>query len=358
MRKILWWLNIVSAFCLGLSYLATIVPPQVLKWIPLFGLTYPVWVIIQFVFLGYWLFIKKRKKAILPLGILLLGWNIHAGFFQPYWGSENTDNGLKILTYNVRLFDYYKWLEGATTKDKIYNTIKEENPDILCFQEFFYDKKEGDYKTREAIMSYLKMPYFQEKFTHKLDENRYFGIITFSKFPIVYQGEIHFETDDNNFCIYSDIVKGKDTIRVYNTHLSSIRFQKEDYEYIKHDKEGQDNVKNTKRIASRLITAYQKRESQTKKVLTSVGKSPYPVILCGDFNDTPVSYCYHEFNKVLIDSFKEKGFGIASTYIGKFPSFRIDYVFHSPEFKCVDYEVKNIHLSDHKPLVLVLKELN
>jgi len=354
MKKILWWLNIIAALSLALSYLATIVPPQVVKWIPLFGLTYPVWVISQFFFLSYWLFIKKRKKALLSFFILLLGWNIHGDFFQINGGSEDS-GGLKILTYNVKLFDYYQWIEGVKTKVKIFNFIKEEAPDVMCFQEFYYEKS-GEFKTRDAIIKFSDTPYFQEKYTHELSGNRFFGIITFSKYPIIKQGEIPFETDDNNFCIYSDIVKGKDTIRVYNTHLSSIRFQKEDYDYIENDKDDQDNIKNTKRIASRLMSAYYKRELQSKKVIESVQKSPYPVILCGDFNDTPVSYCYHEFSKVLEDSFKEKGQGISSSYIGDFPSFRIDYVFHSSAFKCVDYDVKDIHYSDHKPIVVRLEK--
>ncbi len=353
MKKILWWLNIVTAFCLGLSYLATLVPPQVVKWLPLFGLTYPVWVIIQGLYLGYWLVIKKRIKALLPLFILLLGWNIHLDFFQINGKYVPDKQDLKVLTFNARLFDYYKWIEGKKTKEKIFRLIQKENPDILCFQEFYYEEN-GDFKTKEAIISFVKTPYYQEKYTHEMSGKRFFGVITLSKFPIVNQGEIAFENDDNNFCIYSDIVKNSDTIRVYNTHLSSIRFKKEDYEYMENDKENQDNLKNTKRIASRLMIAYQKRESQTKKILENVKKSPYPVILCGDFNDTPISYCYHEFSSVLQDSFKEKGNGISSSYIGDFPSFRIDYIFHSPELRCTQYEIKNVHLSDHKPLLVSL----
>lgn len=353
MKKILWWLNIIAALCLGLSYLATLVPPQVIKWLPLFGLTYPVWMIIELLFLTYWMIIKKRKKALLPFFILLLGWNIHGNFFQINGGTSESKDDIKILTYNVKLFDYYQWIEGKKTKKKIFNFIKEENPDVMCFQEFYYDKT-GEYTTRDDILRFSKTPYYQEKYTHKLSNERYFGIITFSKFPIINKGEIPFETDDNNFCIYSDIVKGEDTLRIYNAHLSSIRFQKEDYEYLENDKEGQDNIKNTKRIAGRLMNAYKKRELQSKRVIASIEKSPYPVILCGDFNDTPVSYCYHEFNKVLEDSFKEKGLGISSSYIGDFPSFRIDYVFHSSSLYCNKYEVRNIHYSDHKPLIVTL----
>ncbi len=82
MKKVLWWLNIATGICLGFAYLATIVPPKVMMWLPLFGLTYPVWAFIQILFLAYWLFIKKRKKALIPFFILLLGWNIHGDFFQ------------------------------------------------------------------------------------------------------------------------------------------------------------------------------------------------------------------------------------------------------------------------------------
>src|SRR5204863_221049 len=129
---------------------------------------------------------------------------------------------------------------------------------------------------------------------------------------ILKKGEIKFENDDNNNALWADLVRKTDTIRVYNVHLASIRFQKSDYEAI-----GQDPGPGLKRkakvveqqIFSRLREAYIKRVSQAKKVIEHVKTSPYKVLLCGDFNDTPVSYCYSQFSEVLSDAFAGAGSG-------------------------------------------------
>lgn len=358
MKKILWWLNILVGISLILSYLSVWIPPNSIEIIPLFGLTFPVWVISNLFFLAYWLFIKKRKKALLPFFILLLGWNIHGSFFQINFSNSSSESDLKVMTFNTRLLDYYDWIDGVKTRNEIFDVIQKESPDVMCFQEFFYAKQKGEYETRDSILQFMNAPYYQEKYTHEMRGKRFFGIITISKYPILSKGEIPFETDDNNFCIYTDIVKNSDTTRVYNVHLASIRFQKEDYEYLENNKDKQDNLKNGKRIAQRLIRAYKIREKQTERVLDSVHESPYPVVLCGDFNDIPVSWNYHQYKNELVDSFMEAGLGISSTYIGKFPSFRIDYVFHSDEYICTKYDVIQEHLSDHKPVVVSLKKVD
>ena len=108
MKKFLWWLNLILALFLALSYISMYLPPSKLSFTPLFGLTYPVWFVTQLFFLTYWLIRKKRKKALLPFLILLIGWNTHAKFFQFNFSADSKDSDLKVMTYNVRLFDYYK----------------------------------------------------------------------------------------------------------------------------------------------------------------------------------------------------------------------------------------------------------
>ena len=84
--------------------------------------------------------------------------------------------------------------------------------------------------------------------------------------------------------------------------------------------------------------------------MNEVKKSPYKTILCGDFNDTPVSYCYNRIENELIDAFIESSSGIGSTYIGKFPFNRIDYIFYSNKLQSKEFKTHNIKYSDHKPI--------
>jgi len=138
-------------------------------------------------------------------------------------------------------------------------------------------------------------------------------------------------------------------------HIASIRFSYDDYDFVKNADYTQ-NEKELKKgfrtIYQRLSEAFVKRSVQTKKVLAHIGKSPYPSIVCGDFNDSPISFCYHSFSDQLIDSFKEAGNGIGNSYAGTMPSYRIDYIFHSPEFKASRYATLKDKLSDHYPVTV------
>ena len=183
---------------------------------------------------------------------------------------------------------------------------------------------------------------------------------TFSKFPIISKGEIPFDNDPNNFCIYSDLVKGEDTIRVFNAHIGSIRLQDDDYRFFD-ESIGDDQYRNNEvgqRILMRLKVAYEKRAIQAEKVANALQDSPYPVVLCGDLNDTPVSYCYRQFNSILKDAFVQSGNGIGKTYIGVVPSNRIDYIFYSDDFKSAHFETHALDCSYHRPITCELGKVD
>jgi endonuclease/exonuclease/phosphatase family metal-dependent hydrolase len=167
----------------------------------------------------------------------------------------------------------------------------------------------------------------------------------------VQRGEIPFESDDNNYCIYSDIDINGDTVRVFNTHLSSIRFGEEDYRFISNLTDDRQQLEEGgKRIAQRLVSAYKKRQAQVNKIMGNIIRSPYPVIFCGDFNDTPISYTYSCVDEILQDAFVQSGSGLGRTYIGPFPSFRIDYIWHDDSFESYGFKTIPLELSDHLPI--------
>jgi hypothetical protein len=166
---------------------------------------------------------------------------------------------------------------------------------------------------------------------------------------------VPFASDANNFCIYADLLVSGDTIRVYNGHLQSIRLKPEDYDLANGKTEQSEIDDAGKRIARRLKSAFVKRQEQVDRIATSIQASPYPVVLCGDFNDPPVSYTYETFSDILEDSFVACGNGIGNTYIGAFPSFRIDYILHSPSLKAIAYKTLDEKLSDHHAVTATLE---
>jgi endonuclease/exonuclease/phosphatase family metal-dependent hydrolase len=338
--------------CLLFSYFATHIAPSTFGYFALFGLAYPFILIVNLVFIAYWL-MKKRKNALYSLAAIAIGLNHLTDFVQISFTQEKDKgtNSIKVLTYNVRLFDLYKARKGKVTRDEIFDLLAREKADVICFQEFFHSEKKGYFPTKDTLIEFLPNKFVHERYTHALSGQQYFGVALFSKHPIIKRGHVPFASDANNFCIYSDIVKNGDTVRVYNAHLQSIRFRPEDYALVDGNKNREQLDEGSKRIAKRLKDAFVKREEQVNRIAESIKTCSYEVILCGDFNDTPVSYTYETLTDLLCDSFIESGSGIGNTYIGVFPSFRIDYIMHSKGLESISYKTLDEKLSDHHAVV-------
>lgn len=294
---------------------------------------------------------------ILSLVAILLGAGYLSDFFQISFSGKRKEGekSLKVLTYNVRLFDLYNSKSGKVTRDKIFDLLDREKADIICFQEFYHTDRKGFFTTRDSLLKFLPNKYYHERYTHALTGRQYFGVALFSKHPIVNKGFVPFASDANNFCIYADIKVKGDTVRVYNAHLQSIRFRPEDYALVDGNKNQEELDQGGKRIARRLKLAFNKREEQVNRVAESISNCKYKVILCGDFNDTPVSYTYNTFDHLLKDSFVEAGSGVGNTYIGNFPSFRIDYIMHSAGMEAIEYHTLPEKLSDHHAVTAVIQ---
>lgn len=347
--KIFIWINVLVSVGLIGSYLGTHIPPDSFVYFAYLGLAFPFLLIMEILFLILWLFIK-RKLIFISLLTLLIGWNHIRHFYViTLWQTELT-NSIKVMSFNVRIFNLYDTENRIQNRNEILNFLNKEQADILCFQEFYHQQNSTSFVTKDTIVALLQTNYYHERYTHHLSQERYFGVATFSKYPIVHQGEIPFENDPNNYCIFSDIVVERDTIRVFNGHLGSIRLQDDDYEFFG-DPNGQKYPhQDGQRIVSRLKIAFEKRAVQARKVAEVIRESPYPVIFCADLNDTPVSYCYRQFNRLLEDAFVNSGNGIGQTYIGKVPSNRIDYIFSSDDFDAANFTTHQQNFSDHKPL--------
>ncbi len=251
------------------------------------------------------------------------------------------------------LFDLYNWGKNTDTRNKILTSLSDIHPDILCLQEFYTSEEKGDFNNIDTIRKMLGTPYFHTEYTATLRDFDHWGIATFSKYPIINQGKLIFNTKSNNICIYSDIVMNKDTLRVYNIHLQSISFSKKDNKFLEDvisDKDADDELEQSKNILRRLKRAFNKRARQVEMITLHMKICRYKIILCGDFNDTPASYAYQKLSGNLNDAFVEKGMGFGRTYAGKWPQFRIDYILHDKSLKCKKYQRSDETFTDHYPI--------
>ncbi len=344
----------IVAIALVLSFLSTFVSPAVFWPLAYFGLAFPVLLVLNAVVFVL-LVIKRKKSVIIPLLAFIICLEPASNFFQfRFHAPENKfeHRDLKILTYNVHLFNLINWNSTPDQLLEIISFVKMEKPDIVCLQEFCLTNS-------SAVQKRIKMLYADYPYRHicySITSKKYnFGIVTLSKYPIVNRKGFPFEKTANA-SIYSDIKIGNDTIRLYNSHLQSTRLREKNlnlliYQKFQNTNKRMDEIKD---INSRLKLAFEKRANQVDMVAEARDKSPYPVIMVGDYNDPPISYSYRKMRGNLIDSFKEMGVGIGSTYIGLFPTLRIDYVFHSPLIKAIGYTSPHVDYSDHYPVVVNL----
>ena len=354
--KFTFFLKVISVgvtVALLLSYLSPFIEPATLRLLPLFGLAYPILICFHFLLIIVWLFFNK--KWALALGIVFLaGGNLHFRTFTIGFGD--TPNGAKeinVMSYNVRLFDRYNpnFEQAVKHKDKIIGFVKSKNADIVCFQEFFHQDQPTKFVTRDTLTNLLNTPYYHERYAHTLKGNHNFGIALFSKFPIVKKGEIAFKGKELsfNYCIFADIKTPDGIIRVYNAHLQSIRLNQEDYNAI-NETESEELETGTSTffsILKKVVNAYPVRANQTNQLIRHIKSSPHPVVICGDFNDTPMSYTYTTFNALLTDAFRNSSWGIGKTYAGTLPAGRIDYIFHSSEIGSRNFTIQDQRQSDH-----------
>lgn len=353
-NKLVLGVNILAVIFLLIAYLASFINPNTF-WPPaFFGLAYPAILLVNLIFVIYWL-ISKPRYALLSLISILVGWNVLTSYigFRESSGimvPKSSESFIRILTYNVHNFKQFGDKNDKFTKDQILDIIRKEQPDVLCFQEFF-SRQRGEYNFRDLITEIMKSKHY---FFKPTIDNGYeaTGTAIFSKYPIVNTGKVLFSKTMNwNEAVYVDVKAGKKIFRVYNVHFQSINFQPEDYQYLKKVKREIDtDVESSVKIGSRLKNAFIKRARQVKILRSHADSCKTPFIIAGDFNDTPVSYTAKTIFKGLQNSFHEKGSGFGITYNGAFPNFQIDYIVTSPEFTIKNYLIVKKKLSDHYPV--------
>lgn len=352
--KILLVINVIFAGSLLISYLAVIISPVDFALPAFFGLAYPYLLLINIILTIVWAMLL-RFEAFISLVIMVIGISHFSNYIKLTRHSGDKQNTYKVLSYNVRLFNYFENNHGITSEKKVIAFIKSRNPDIICLQEFFLAGKPS--VEESLFIGELGGKYYSHMKLSESSRNRYYGIITLSRYPIISRGEIA-HSGSSSLTIYTDILINGDTVRVYNNHLQSFRLRRMERSFIEELTDPQDKakMKEVKSLSVSLKKGFVKRALQAEVVKNHINNSPYPVMVVGDFNDTPVSYVYTKIRKGLNDSFVTSGYGAGFTYKGNYPQNRIDYILYNKPLINTYFEIIKVNYSDHYPIIAYFRK--
>jgi endonuclease/exonuclease/phosphatase family metal-dependent hydrolase len=334
-NKMIYFFNIVLTVLTFLAYVLPFLAPKFFPILSVLTLILPLFLILNALFFCYWLF--RFKKQIILSGIVLL---IGITFINKFYKFSNIDlpetaDDLTVMSYNVRLFNLFHWIDDTNVTENIRTFINEKNPDILCIQEY-----------SEAAKIDLRI--YKHKYILLLGNKIKSAQAIFSKFPIVNSGNIPFP-DSNNNAVFVDLKKGKDTIRVYNIHLQSLKISPDLTEI----NEGKNNISQSKsgQILKRISKAFRAQQYQSEMIMNHKKNCKYPILICGDMNNSAYSFVYRKIRGDLNDCFEEAGSKFGETYNFKLYPARIDYIFADPKFKIKTFEnFSDFKNSDHYPI--------
>ena len=349
MRKRSYILHVFAWICaltlgaaLSTAYISTYISP-VEHWIPsFFGLYFVPLVVINLLLLL--LLALRRSNAAWCVLIALLPTILYIDLFVRWGPLDNLPRegvSFRLATYNVCNFQGYSNKDRQTAMQAISRTLAEENVDIVCMQEFYFADSSVVFNIFSQYPYHVLRP-------QNADAGRYFGNAIFSKYPIQNHGISYFPSGGRHV-LYADFVLHERPFRVYTTHLESNKISLTalaDRLY-KHPDASEELLAAHRRIRD----AFQGRARQIDQLSRQLSEVSIPYVLCGDFNDTPVSYTYHHIQKQLHDSFREAGKGLGASFRYLWPTLRIDYIFYDDAFQAYGHRTLRLPYSDHYPVI-------
>lgn len=338
-NKLMFSLNIVLTVLTFIAYVLPFLAPKIFPILSVLTLFMPLFFILNGLFFLYW-GLQLKKRMILSGLVLLMGITFINKFYK--FSSKEYQEDEKdfiVMSYNVRLFNVFKWLDTDDVPLNILSFINENNPDILCIQEF-------------SNSANIDLKVYPHRYILMGGNKIKTGQAIFSKFPIIDQGNIAFPNSNNNV-IFTDIKKGKDIIRVYNMHLQSIKISPDVDEI--NDNIDVINQGKSQKLLNRISIAFKQQQQQAEILKEHKKECSYPVIICGDMNNSAFSYVYRNIKGKLKDAFEEAGKGFGSTYKFKYYPARIDYIFADEAMKVKNFEsFPKFENSDHYPIMAKL----
>ena len=315
----------INAFLLVLQLIAMGSISGIIS-IPIFSLVVPLLCFANIFFFIFWL-IRFQWPFLLFVLAFVIGFKEWRLLYQFKDNGIITSDGLSVMSYNVRSFNRFKWLDTSNIPKEITTFIKNESPDIISFQEYAID----------LAPIFKDYPYL---FFTPYTRNGKVGSCIISKLPLYNPQPVLF-TGSENGGMYVDFLYKKDTLRLYNIHFESLGFNLKDTLVDSHY---------SKKIRSKINEVFAIKQLQILQVKQIMNGSIFPEIICTDLNNNAFSKSYRALSKGMKDSFLAKGSGFGATY--QFPYFplRIDFILTDPKMKTISFKTHSVKLSDHKPI--------
>ena len=332
--KTMLFFNVIVAFTTLMAYLLPFLAPKWFPFLSVLTLFLPFFLVVNVLFFMYWLL--QFKKYIFVSGLVLL---LGITFINKFYNLKPTTlpkskKEFTIMSYNVRLFNKFNWNKKANIPSKIAEFVSEKNPDILCVQEY-------------SNLEKTQFSNYKYKHVFKEGKNIIVGNAIFSKYKIIDKGVINFPNSTNN-AVYTDIIKDKDTLRIYSMHLQSIKISTD----IEEEEIQKMNESKTKYIFRKISSAFTKQQEQALLLKQHYTDCKYKKIICGDMNNSAFSFVYRTIKGSMQDAFESNGEGFGKTYNFKYYPARIDYIFADKNIQINSFETLNdFYNSDHFPLI-------
>ena len=337
MRLVLKWIliliNLACALALAGSISAQYFDSSTCWPCAFLGLGFPVVLLLNLGFLLFWL-IQWKRPVWISLIVLLIALPAMQSSFQLINNKKklsSSSDPISVMSYNVRLFDIFKWSGKDNVDVELLEFLGSSDTDIICLQEFMVNESAA-LNIRTIKKKLASTPYSHIEYNYQAYKRKH-GLAIFSKYPIIDTGKGNFPGTRNMF-IYTDIARTHDTIRVFNAHLESIHLDQKQYSLIDtlNISGTQTHMDEYRQILNSIRQAFVKRAEQARILHDKIKDSPYPAIVSGDFNDTPVSFAYHQIMKGLDDSFVQAGKGMGASYKQFRLPLRIDYILQDQRF--------------------------
>jgi len=383
-------INILVCIWSALCYMASVVSPAKVENIGMLSLSTAFAFFANIFFVFFWLFTRKKWRSLIAVVTLILcskiflpvfGWN----FFTSS-SNEVHSSALKVMDWNVHAFGLYD-TDSEGKRQQMMDVIKENAPDILCMEEYNVMKDDSMAPYTKQIMEENGYKEYRFRADNKFENNKdiYLGTAMFSKFPlknfVAYPLDVRRRIIENgaSYLLQADVsLPGNKMLRLFALHLYSSGITSNDINYIEElkgrkvngtddpdydpdfiDELNRRNIKPSDHFRVfmfKLSLAYRKRALEADSVAKVVSSSPYPVLICGDFNDVPSSYTYTTIRGKFADAFVSKGKSLGRTFNEIMPTLRIDDIFYDPSLlKAVAYKTPYLFLSDHKPVIALFE---
>ncbi len=326
----------------ALSFGSPFISPAQASLFMFLGIIFPYLVVLNVFFLLIWI-LARNKFAYISLSMLLccLPFIFRSVAFN--FKRTGTSNTIKIMEYNVSGFAVVNYADRVEGQIRMNAYLAKENPDIIAFLEYgmqnnIYEGKRYNFK-------------FQENYPYKFHGDST-AITIYSKFPMDNSFRLPINKNGGNGCIATDINIDGTKVRFYAAHLQSNNFSNTADELAaKGILDNQESVVDILKILHRFRKYGIKRAQESEEVAASIAESEYPVIICGDFNDTPLSYTYQTLSKNLNDTFLKGGKGFGISYNGNIPYLKIDNILIDKRFKTISSRIAHVDFSDHFPMI-------